>query len=207
MKHLGREELVDIAEGAHGEASVPHLTSCAICRDRLSCLRAMMSRASAVEVPEPSPSFWDQLSSGIHDAVAREGEPERLSWAGQLRRQVLDSGVPIRLLFPVTVAAAAALVFAVLVMNPPRTPVAVPLPTATESAIPSEAVEGTGMLPPDDPTLNLVADLGTELDWEQIHDAGLVVHTGLLDRAVGQLSARERAELGKLLKLELGGSN
>jgi len=159
-----------------------------------------------VDVPEPSPLFWEHVSARVRDAIAAEGTPQPAPWHERIRKGVLGRATAMRLLVPLSVAAAAAIVVAaVLTMNAGRSPVAVPLPTVAESAAPAEAVEGTSIMPPDDPALALVAGLGTQLDWDEIHDAGILARSGLMDRAVGELSAGERAELGKLLKLELAG--
>src|SRR6185436_3564787 len=77
VRHLKDEELVDIAEGTRPESSAPHLGGCDSCRTQLHELRAMMSAAQEVDVPEPSPLFWDHLSSRVHEAVAADGEPRR----------------------------------------------------------------------------------------------------------------------------------
>src|SRR4051794_29807445 len=74
--HLNAEELVDIAEGTRGESAAPHLAGCEPCRAQLRELRAMMATARDVDVPEPSPLFWDHLSARISDAIAAApGQP------------------------------------------------------------------------------------------------------------------------------------
>src|SRR5258707_1769981 len=70
--HLSADELVDLAEGARPESSAPHLAACGPCRARLNDLRAMMSAVADVDVPEPSPLFWDHFSQRVHDAAASE---------------------------------------------------------------------------------------------------------------------------------------
>ena len=199
MKHLTPDQLVDVAEGSANERAFPHLGSCEACRAQLADLRAVMSRIADVEdVPEPSPLFWDHLSARVRDAVASEPAPRRLAWFAP------------KILVPLTVATAALALVAALVWTTGTGSVAVPVPApaVADRRIPTEAVEGTAMLPPDDPALDIVADLGNDLDWDQIHDTGIVKHSGLVDRAVSQLSADERAELGKMLKQELaGGAN
>src|SRR5256885_5364116 len=78
--HLQPDELVDVAEGARTEQSVPHLASCELCRHQLAELKALMSAAAEVEVPEPSPLFWDHFSARVREAVAAEGAPRRSFW-------------------------------------------------------------------------------------------------------------------------------
>ena len=59
--HVKPDELVDIAEGTRAESSAPHLATCDDCRRQLADVRTMMSAAAEVEVPEPSPLFWDHF--------------------------------------------------------------------------------------------------------------------------------------------------
>jgi hypothetical protein len=73
--HLQPDDLVDLAEGTRPEASAPHLASCAECRRQLADMRAMMSAAADVDVPEPSPLFWDHLSARVSESVSGEGAP------------------------------------------------------------------------------------------------------------------------------------
>jgi hypothetical protein len=82
--HLKPEELVDLAEGTVIESSVPHLSACAACRGQLEALRLMTAEARDFEVPEPSPLFWDHLSSRVRDAIAEDhGQPSAwLRWLG-----------------------------------------------------------------------------------------------------------------------------
>lgn len=207
MKHLTGEQIVDVAEGTRSEASLPHLAACAACRARLADLRSMTAKLDAVDVPEPSPLFWDHLSKRISEGVAAEGAPRRWSWTRRCSRAAGTIAAWRRPLGPAILVsmAAAAIVLIVALVNSSRTTVPVPVPTVADSAVPREAVVGTAILPPDDPALDIVASLGTELDWDQVHDAGIVAHSGLVDRAVTGLSADERAELGRLLKQELAG--
>src|SRR6185436_9900014 len=102
VRHLKDEELVDIAEGTRPESSAPHLGGCDTCRAQLHELRAMLSAAQEVDVPEPSPLFWDHLSSRVRAAVAADGEP----------RRGFDVPVWRRVLVPFSAVAAAALLIA-----------------------------------------------------------------------------------------------
>src|SRR5580704_16254588 len=83
--HLTVEDFVDLAEGARDDASMPHLAVCAVCRRQLADLREMVSVGAAgrsSDVPEPSPLFWDHLSSRVREAVGNEELPAR-GWSFQ----------------------------------------------------------------------------------------------------------------------------
>jgi hypothetical protein len=194
-RHLSPDELIDLAEGAVAESSAPHLESCETCTRQLAEMRAMMSAASEVAVPEPSPLFWDHFSERVRQAVALEGAPRRASrWEQWFRPRVF---------LPVSAAAAAVIIAAVLVARPDGPPAARPeAVSASRPAEPSEAVfeplDAFG-----DSSLSLVADLTAELDWEAVSRMELTTHAGGADEAVRELTGGELRELQRLLKEEL----
>jgi hypothetical protein len=202
--HLNAEELVDIAEGTRSEGAVPHLAACAPCRAQLSELRAMMSAVNEADVPEPSPLFWDHLSSRVSAAVAEEraSRPSR-SWAERL--------TAVRAYALVTVAAAVVIAAAVssrveapAPLSPPASMVAVVAPPAAVA----DAVATPDLLKdvtPDDPSLTLVASLTDDVDLETVREAGLAPR-GSAEHAVTHMSDGELRELGRLLKEELARS-
>jgi hypothetical protein len=196
--HLNTGELVDIAEGTRSEATAPHLAGCEPCRAQLRELRAMMIAAKDVDVPEPSPLFWDHLSARITEAVAAEGAPRR-SWRSALlwRRGVLD---------PLLAVAAVALLIAVVA---PRVhaPAPLPPPASMVSVVPDTlpAIELLDDGVADDASLGLVATLTDGLDLDAAREAGLAPR-GSAEHAVTHMSAGELRELGRLLQEELARS-
>ena len=191
MRHLTPDQLVDLAEGVGTEPSMPHLRSCEVCRTKLAELRAMLSAAAEVDVPEPSPLFWDHFSARVHQAVAAERTD---AMSGFWRRPSWRSA-------PLWFASLAVAVLAVLVLT--RGSVS----EAPHRRAPSEVVaESQGDVPAiaDDASLSLVADLVTGLDWDAAVDAGLAADVGIADDVVTQLSDGERRELHQLLRIELG---
>src|SRR5215831_9186143 len=199
MAHLTPARLVDLAEGAVAEHSVPHLAECAACRRAVAELRATMADAARPqnEVPEPSPLFWDHLSARVHEGVAELGVPGAARWFERWLRP--------RVGLPILAAAAGAAVIAVVVSRTPR--VQSPIP-ATPLAIDERAQLPS--LPPleplgaaDDPALGLLADYGTALAWDDMREEmAFVTHVGSTDEAVTTLSAEEREELQHLLEEE-----
>ena len=201
--HLNTEELIDIAEGARPESAAPHLAACEPCRAQLADLRAMMSAAKDVSVPEPSPLFWDHLSSRVSAAVAAEAAPRR-SWLDVARwsRGVLN---------PMLAVAAVALLLAVIIpgmrapapaFRPAPIGVAIPPPTAVADAVvaPELLKDVT-----DDASLTLVASLTDGVDLDIAREAGLAPR-GSAEHAVTHMSDVELRELGRLLKEELARS-
>jgi hypothetical protein len=185
MQHLTAEQLIDAIDGAHTPMADAHLQSCDVCRLQVAELRAVRDAAAAGgDVPEPSPLFWDHLSARVHEAVAAEGGARVAWWR--------PSAWPA-LMIP----AAAALVIAfglasvlTLRLTPNR--------VAPQQA-PAEAIAAT---PPaaDDASLNLVADLASQMDWESASQLGVALHAGAADEAIGDLSPAERRELERLLR-------
>jgi hypothetical protein len=199
MAHLTAARLVDLAEDARAESSVPHLAECDRCRRALAELRATMADVADVQVPEPSPLFWDHLSARVRDGVAEQGAPDRARWIGYLLRPRL--ALPLLASSLAAVIVAAVMLTRAVVPNPiPSTPL--PVPSIAESGqLPSlPPLEPLGVA--DDPSLGLVADFGTTLGWDDMREE-MVTDAGGSDRAVIGLGAEERQELQRLLEQEM----
>jgi hypothetical protein len=141
-------------------------------------------------VPEPSPLFWEHLSSRVSDAVEA---------AGPVGRPV---SVFRRFVFPVAaLAAAAALVFAVAVSR--RT---APAPAAAQgdaaALVPAPAEPQSLLVDADDESLGFLADLAHEIDLDPTLATGLT-REDAADHAISHLSEGELRELVELLKAEL----
>lgn len=198
--HLQPDELVDLAEGTRAESSAPHLATCEVCRLQLADLKAMMSAAADVEVPEPSPLFWDHVSARVRDAVAAEGTPRRSFWTWP------------RLVIPGAAVAMAALLLAVT-LNRGR--VNAPIPVAPDPAVPVASVDllsdpqlGGLLSDPQsagDTALTLVAELSSDMDFDAAREAGLAAR-GSAEHAITHLNGAELRELRRLLQEELAHS-
>ena len=201
MRHLTPDEFLELVDGIVAEADVPHLATCGKCRQQFAELRATLAMASEVEVPEPSPLFWDHFSSRVREAVASETEPRHGWWP----RLSSWPGV----MAPISAVAAGVVVVAMAFNAPvpkpdarPVAPVAVsmprpPLPASSNVELLSDAVAA------DDPSLALVVDLTDSLGWDAAADAGLA-SDGSAEHAVTYLSVVELEELQRLLKEVLG---
>ena len=189
MRHLKDEELIDIAEGTRPESSAPHLDGCHSCRAQLHELRAMMSAAQEVAIPEPSPLFWDHLSSRVREAVAADGEPREFD-------------VPLwrRLLMPLSAVAVAVLLIAVSVTLRAPSPLSAPPGMAVADAAPIELLRDISS--DEDVSLTLVASLTDRVDLDTVREAGLATR-GSAEDAITHMSESELRELGRLLKEEL----
>jgi hypothetical protein len=200
MRHLNEGDLIDLADGVRPEGSTPHLASCESCRRQLADLRAVMSAAGAVEVPEPSPLFWQHLSARVREAVSNEERASRSAWT--------PSPFGWRVLVPLVALAAVALAAAVTLRTELPRRVVAPDGVTPHSAAVAEATPGADDVVSlaDDASLSVIADMAGDLDWDAAVEAGLATQAGAVDRAVLELSANERLELQRILKDELSRS-
>lgn len=204
MKHLAPDELVDLLDGAGSGASRAHVASCDGCRNRLDELGAAMRLASEVEVPEPSPLFWDYLSARVRERIAEESaadEARAWSWS---RVEAWRWVVPMALGFAVLLLVGSRL--GVNQVEPPTTQQA--RGTATGVAAPSRDQAATeveiGSSAIEDASWTVLASISEDLSWDDAVQAGLAVAPGASDRAALQLTADEQRELIRLLRAELG---
>ena len=201
--HVAIDELVDIAEGTRPEASAPHLAGCEPCRAQLADLRAMIAAASAVEVPELSPLFWDHLSARVSDAVAQEREAGRRWFGirasdGGLRAPWWKRGV----LEPRLAVAAAGLLLAVVLGSRALAPAP---PQASAPSFAVAAPPPDNLADPsadDDASLTLMASLTGGVDLDTAREAGLAPG-GSAEHAVTHMTDGELRELRRLLNEEL----
>ncbi len=192
-RHLNEEELIDLAEGTRAESLAPHLQSCEVCRRQLADLRVMMKETAGVDVPEPSPLFWDHLSARVRESIADEQHGPKQSWAGQWWQ----------ILVPIGALAAVALAVFVTLRGGAAGPAGAPRDVAP-------AVAGAGsvdtLVPGDDPSFSLIADMAGDLDLDAAAEAGFTATSGTVDWAVFDLTPEERTELRRILKEEVSKS-
>jgi hypothetical protein len=180
MTHLTSDELVDALDGTLAAAPQAHLDACPPCQLQVAELEAVLGETRGVDMPEPSPLFWQYLSTRVRDAI--EAEPIAAgTWGGWLRWPVL---APIAALALVVMALAVAL---------PRQ--AVP---PVDVAVVYEEPDTSG-----DDSFAIVAGLVGEMDWDTAISAGLSVAPGAAELAVVELTATEQQELTRLLRAEL----
>ena len=95
MKHASPADLVDLAEGVDRPGVRTHLDHCAICREELTALEAMLGEHDRTEsrdgpddvwdaagfVPEPSPLFWTHFPRRVGQALEQAVQREPGWWA------------------------------------------------------------------------------------------------------------------------------
>jgi hypothetical protein len=193
MRHLSVDEMLDLAEGTRLMAAFPHLATCDWCRRQLADIQSAIAAAAGVDVPEPSPLFWDALSARVREAVT-EAQRQR---AGRLvaARGWRTAGF--------TAIAAAALIAAVAVpLKQRRTTeagAAVRQPTTGGAAWSDGSSTANGNTPGEDPSLALLGDLAESLGPDTNITTALTFRTATLDGVLVELSEDERGELQRLL--------
>jgi hypothetical protein len=194
-RHLSRDERLLALDGALDPARREHLDACAACRTEIEALGGVLQRVRAVDVPEPSPLFWDHLARRVGDAIAQEPVPvpRRPWWAPRLAWAAI--------------ALVAVAVTAGYVARQRRVPVAPPV-TAHVVVPPEPQAPDAALLP----NIDLTPDENWALIAATAEDAGaeaLEPQVGQAEWTISSLSAAERAALAQELAAELaarGGS-
>ena len=158
---------------------------------------ALLREVADVEVPEPSPLFWERFGARVNAAIDAATQDRRTSWvhAGPLG----------------WIAAAAVVVVAVVgfyVTRPAGERHAQPPVTAqTQGTDISGSTEALGEVETADIETDeawaVVRSFAAELQYDEARDAGVMPRAGAVDRAVTELSDEERAELARLIEDEL----
>ena len=186
--HLAPGEQIDSLDGTLGADRAAHLDGCQTCRDEVARLRETVDTARLVDVPDPSPLFWQHQAARISELVAGESIQRSRSawtyaaWAGSA-----------------AAVAAAGLMFLRTASTPEPSSLAVGLQARDASPTLSEPASGDL---PDERAWSVVEDLGGEIDGAAA-TAALTPATGAADLALEDLDSDEQAELVRVLQREL----
>ncbi len=198
MRHLTNDELVDLIEDAARlqPDRRRHAAECEACREQADALGAVLAQTASDEMPEPSPLYWDHFSARVSEAVREESPaPLPLVWVQRFRSPLA--------------AWAAAAVMAVLIMMTVVWRATLHAPSRGGKA--PELVQARVVAVDQNAGDNIEADeawavvrAATEgLAWEDAHAVGISAYPGSAEGIALELTAEERAELGRLLKTEM----
>ena len=206
MTHLLDTEFVEFAEGTLPAARASHLDGCAECRAQAEAVSAALREVTAVEMPEPSPLFWDHFSTRVRDEVAHEVPDQAPSWVT----------VGIRVLMPLVAAVAVVIgVFSGALlprwMQGTRPDARLTSSHATADAgiaVPPpvtglELDSTTAVDPQNAGVWDTLTAAASDMSVDEAHAAGMGVRPGAVDHAVEHMNQAELTELGRLLKDEL----
>lgn len=188
--HLSRDRLLELAETPG--AADDHLAACDACRTEVETLRRTLDEARGLEVPEPSPLFWDHFSRRVADAIREERHPVRPRAPWLSARVLAPALVGLVLLVVATLT---------LVRDRPVAP-----DSAQPAASPSLAAGQAEVQVPDeavDTSWEVVAALTGDVEAEVLEESEIGPSPGSADSAVWRLSEAERLELVRLLRAEL----
>ena len=76
--HVSPEAMIDLAEGRGGAEERGHLEACGPCRAQVEELREGLAGLASVEVPEPSPLYWQSFRRQVGGRL--EGEARPTGW-------------------------------------------------------------------------------------------------------------------------------
>lgn len=187
-KHLSPQDIVDALGGALGRVQVQHLHTCEACRREVSEFKALTENLAAIEVPEPSPLFWEHFSRRVESAVSAESVSAEPSWWRAAWR-------PITML-----AATAAAVALVVVLRP------APAPVGSRAALSPQASAPAAVDSMSDTSLALMqAAVETEISWDQARSSNLTPNAAVVDAAIERLTPDQAAELIRLIRAEMAG--
>jgi len=196
-RHLAEQELVDALDGTLGDVRTAHVAACPACAAQVEELRAIAARAASLDVPEPPPFFWNQLSARVRAAVAEEAAagPRKRSWPQWLRPAIVSAAAAILIV----------LVSALAGVWPRHTPEGVAPTVAMHPANETELRDDGLADIEEDEAWAVVRTLAEDLDHEEMDVEGVSARPGSAEHLTLGLSEPERLELARLLEEQLKG--
>lgn len=194
MHHLDDAQLVDGVDGRLDAAAAAHADTCEHCRARLGATRRMLGTLAAVEVPDPSPLFWEHFPMRVSRAIDAPAAPPR--WFTPARLVWGTAGVVVMvalLLIPVLNRVAPWPVLNRVEPASATAPAGKPWPEPWPADDDLDADEAWALM-------RIVAE---EIDYEDAREVGVTPRAGSIERAAMELSDSERAELARLIEQEL----
>jgi hypothetical protein len=191
MSHFSASEFVDLLEGRLAAERANHVDGCEACRARLDEVRQAVSRSSEVEVPEPSPLFWEHLSARVREGIELDPEIERAGSFSWTRTGAVFAS-----------AAAAALAILIAVGSVKRE-IPSPVPAASPAIVDGAAVPASSDDWENEEAWATVRAAAEKMAIEDADEAGLAARPGAAETAMSGLTDKERERLLTLLEEEL----
>ena len=198
MKHLNAAEFVDLIESSPALAPdrIRHVETCDKCRAEARTLREMRDAATEDGEAEPSPLFWNHFAARVSAAVRNEPAPAAVTpW---FRRPVMTWATAASI---VTLIAAITIWRATLHAPSPVVPAARQA-SLVDVVLPGPAPSDTDDVDADE-AWAVVRAAAVDLNWDDVHAAGIAAHPGEVENVALELNADERHELARLLNEDL----
>ncbi len=196
MMHLSAEQFVHVLEGHAPVEVTAHIEGCEACRILLEEARAAWHTVAAVDVPEPSPLFWDHLSARIHAEIDQRPAQPTPSW-----RPWWPASWRSRAWGALATVVGVAVVATALTMRP--SPPIVPDAQAARAIKPSPQSELTSVDAVDQ-QWELMIEVASDVELDHY---ALGLGTGPVDQAWEELSDEERGEVAAWLREALAASS
>ena len=188
VKHLTAAELVDVLEGHADARLAAHVRECNVCSGELAAASVALNDAAQVDLPEPSPLFWDHFSARVSEAIAHEPQA-RASWmpAFAFTRFAFAAAS-----LTLVVAAAAGMLL---------------VQSARPSSEPHADAAAIALQHPldlaDDTEWAIVAEVADGMEWDDVAEVGAQPRMDAVESVAATLSDEERAELARLIRHEI----
>ena len=192
MKHLTDEQISDTAGGASSPAEATHLSVCVGCASRVREFQAVLGEITSVDVPEPSPLFWQHFTQQVGESIDRP-QPIRSVW-----RPMWIAGWATAALIVLGCVA-----LFMLQSGPVPEQVANVRP-GVDAGLPASSASVEPLDIDEDEAWAVVRSLAEDLHYDDAREAGVVPRPGAVERAATELSDAERAQLVRLLEADLG---
>jgi predicted anti-sigma-YlaC factor YlaD len=198
MTHLTDVELVDLLDGALPSPRERHLDECDGCRAIATRMRAAFALAKDVEMPEPSPLFWEHFSARVHEGVRGAEASQTARWFGWAQGATAKWAMSAALLTLLVVAG----VWRATAPAPRKAASTVTVAAGADVAA-NEDPFGLGAFDAEtDEAWALVRTVADDVTWDDAAAEGLDVHPGSVEHAMATLTGDERSELVRLLEAE-----
>lgn len=190
MTHLTGAELVDLLDGQLEPERARHAERCTPCRSQADALAAILRSTRGLDVPEPSPLFWNHLSARIAETI--DASPAPLRWRSFLGLDAWRLGVAATAL-----VLTAGLTWQMLLkVDDASAPRSVTAPIATEAAADAD-IDGFV------DAWDVIEAAAADLNWEDAQSIGIASRPGSAEPMVSDLTAQERFELIRLIEEEM----
>jgi hypothetical protein len=210
--HLTPEELIDSREHQLPAARQAHADACGVCRAKLAEIDEVLLDVAAVDIPEPSPLFWDHLSARIRDRVAHEPPPApaRENPLARLTDWLTGWSAAPRWAFAAMLVALCAslgwLGWSEL-RRGGNDPVAPGLQSVQVDKGEGVAAETAASGDAGDSEWALMMQMAEDVSWDDAEGSSLYVRPAAVDRALIELTPEERDRLLQLVQADLARQN
>ena len=168
------------------------MDSCGFCRKQFEDIQESLRLSSEVQMPEPSPLFWDHLSGRVRNGIAETSAGERSwnLWRGPQAPRFISTALGI--------AAVLIVVAAGWYLRPAAT-----LESPGEESRADAGGTAIALDPSTSEAWETVRAAAERVNWEDAEAAGLGARPESVERAILDLDDRERQQLLSLLEQEL----